>query len=99
MGKQLMGLWGLVLVLVSLQISKWDAESFELDELFYNRTEVLSFSEAGYGYAAAKPLMVGLTLIGGAAAQGAGTFSTLYFFFFFQSFPAFGKFQRCEAKH
>ena len=58
-------------------------ESFEFDELFYNRTENLSsFLESGHGYAAPKPLMVGLTLIRGAAAQGAGTsFLAMVFYF------------------
>ncbi|XP_027108079.1 pectin acetylesterase 12 [Coffea arabica] len=70
--QQLMGLWGVVIFVVGLGFSGWGVESFEFDELFYNRTENLSsFLESGYGYAAPKPLMVGLTLIRGAAAQGA----------------------------
>lgn len=70
--QQLMGLWGVVIFVVGLSFSRWGVESFEFDELFYNRTENLSsFLESGYGYAAPKPLMVGLTLIRGAAAQGA----------------------------
>ncbi|CAI9101399.1 OLC1v1038712C1 [Oldenlandia corymbosa var. corymbosa] len=74
MGNQLMGFWGLaVLIGLLLQISQWGVESFDFDEFFFNRTEVSSLSESAYGVSngAAQPLMVGITLIERAAAQGA----------------------------
>lgn len=76
MGNQILGLWGVVLFVLGFDFGKWGVESYDFDELFYNKTEEVSsmvFLESGYGYSAPKPLMVGLTLIQGAAAQGAGT--------------------------
>ncbi|CAA3020812.1 pectin acetylesterase 12-like [Olea europaea subsp. europaea] len=77
MGK-FMGFWGVIFAVFFL--SKWVVKSFEVDELFDNRTEVsflesMSLLESVYGVSAAaappNPLMVGLTLIQGAAAKGA----------------------------
>lgn len=63
-----------------------NANEFEFDdaEFHANTTQMLSFLENFSNYsqsaAAYNPLYVGLTLIPGAAAKGAGTF-TLYFVF------------------
>ncbi|KAL0384707.1 UNVERIFIED_CONTAM: Pectin acetylesterase 12 [Sesamum radiatum] len=75
----LKGFW-CVIVLVVL-FSKWGVESFQLDEFFAgNETDVsflesMSYLESVYGVSAAAPppgsLMVGLTLVQGAAAKGA----------------------------
>ncbi|KAL3515843.1 hypothetical protein ACH5RR_022745 [Cinchona calisaya] len=72
--QQLMKFWGVMIFVVGFSFSKWAVESFDFyDEFFYNKTEQVSsaFLESGYGDAAPTPLMVGLTLIEGAAAQGA----------------------------
>lgn len=77
-----MGFW--VVILFGIVSSKWGVESFEFDEVFRkNRTrfsflESISYLDTIYGVSAAAPpanaLMVGLTLIQGAAAKGAGTY-------------------------
>ena len=79
---------GVVVVIVGIVLCKW-VYGFEfeengswvhgLDEL--NVTE-LSFSDSYGVSAAASPMMVGLTLIQGAAAKGAGIFFTLFFTYF-----------------
>ncbi|KAA8536682.1 hypothetical protein F0562_029160 [Nyssa sinensis] len=65
--RNLMSLW--VLIVVGLVFSKW-VDGFEYD--YFNTTE-LPFLESLYGVstASSNPLLVGLTLIQGAAAQGA----------------------------
>ncbi|KAL2477684.1 Pectin acetylesterase 12 [Forsythia ovata] len=77
MGK-FMGFWGVIFV--GFLLSKWVVNSFEFDEFFDNRTEVsflesMSLLESVYGVSAAavspNALMVGLTLVQGAAAKGA----------------------------
>lgn len=45
---------------------------FDETEYHFNTTETLSLLEASSAAAAPKPLLVGLTLIPGAAAKGAG---------------------------
>ncbi|KAL3843591.1 hypothetical protein ACJIZ3_000994 [Penstemon smallii] len=74
-----MGFW--CLIFVGILMSRWVVKSFEFDEVFSkNRTDVslletVSFLESVYGVSAAAPpsnaLMVGLTLIQGAASKGA----------------------------
>ncbi|KAL2477788.1 Pectin acetylesterase 12 [Forsythia ovata] len=77
MGK-FMGFWGVIFI--GFLLSKWVVNSFEFEEFFDNRTEVsflesMSLLESVYGVSAvaAPPnaLMVGLTLVQGAAAKGA----------------------------
>ncbi|XP_022861935.1 pectin acetylesterase 12-like [Olea europaea var. sylvestris] len=77
MGK-FMGFWSVIFV--GFFLSKWVVKSFEFDEFFDNRTEVsfvesMSLLESVYGVSAAaappNALMVGLTLVQGAAAKGA----------------------------
>lgn len=80
MGK-MVGFWGVICV--SLVLSKWGAQSFEVDGfLGKNRSdasilESMSFLDSVHGVSAAavplNALMVGLTLVQGAAAKGAGT--------------------------
>lgn len=76
----------LVLICVLLVLSEWGAQSFELDAFFSRNSssdvsflESMSHLESVYGVAAAAvppdALMVGLTLVQGAAAKGAGTLS------------------------
>lgn len=74
-----MGFWSVIFV--GFFLSKWVVKSFEFDEFFDNRTEVsfvesMSLLESVYGVSAAaappNALMVGLTLVQGAAAKGAG---------------------------
>lgn len=74
-GKQLMKLWGFVLIGF---VQSSDFDDIGLDELFFNKTEA-SFLDSAYVANPPNPLMVGLTLIQGAAAQGAGTHSHYYF--------------------
>ena len=71
--------WVGVAILASL--GKW-ANGFV--EFSLNETE-LSFVEEGYGVskAFANPLLVGLTLIQGANAKGAGTLFLFFSFLFF----------------
>lgn len=66
-------LWGFG-VFVFLMCN-WVNGFLDLDEL--NVTEV-SYVEEGYHGDVVQPLMVGLTLIPGAVAKGAGIFSLLY---------------------
>ncbi|OVA16600.1 Pectinacetylesterase [Macleaya cordata] len=64
-----LGFVGFIIVLIS---NRWGVEGFDFEDL--NVTEVVSSSyvEEGYGGGAfSNPLMVGLTLIQGAAAKGA----------------------------
>lgn len=72
----------LVLICVLLVLSEWGAQSFELDAFFSRNSssdvsflESMSHLESVYGVAAAAvppdALMVGLTLVQGAAAKGA----------------------------
>lgn len=93
-GKQLMKLWGFVLIVSGFVFTSWgivqssDFDDISLDELFFNTTEA-SFLDSAYVANPPNPLMVGLTLIQGAAAQGAGThslsllFSPKFLAFFF----------------
>ncbi|KAK6159749.1 hypothetical protein DH2020_003130 [Rehmannia glutinosa] len=78
--ERFMGFW--CAVLFGLLFSKWGVESFELDDVLTgNGTDVsflesLSYLESMYGESAANrpqknALMVGLTLVHGAAAKGA----------------------------
>ncbi|KAK6121259.1 hypothetical protein DH2020_045033 [Rehmannia glutinosa] len=74
-----MGFWVVICVLCVL--SKWGVKSFELDEVFRRNSSDVSFLESRsllesvYGVSAAavppNALMVGLTLVQGAAAKGA----------------------------
>lgn len=68
-------LWFGIAVLVVF--SKW-VEGFEGSDVFYHNETMMSLME-GYGVSKAgyNPLMVGLTLIHGASAKGAGT---IFFF-------------------
>lgn len=66
-----------VVLCVLFVLSKWGAESSELDEFFSGNSSLdMSFLESVYGMAAAAvppdALMVALTLVQGAAAKGAG---------------------------
>lgn len=72
MAKLFMWLWSLVFVGFFV-VSKL-VDSYEFEEFFFNKTEGV-FLESVYGASAAggpTPLMVGLTLIHGAGARGAG---------------------------
>lgn len=67
MAKLLMWFLGVIFMLSKL------VDSYEFEEFFYNKTEG-AFLESVYGASAAAPppLMIGLTIIRGAAARGAG---------------------------
>lgn len=87
----------LVLICVLLVLSEWGAQSFQLDAFFGRNSssdvsflESMSHLESVYGVAAAaippNALMVGLTLVQGAAAKLAGTLSlSLSRFFYFNA--------------
>ncbi|KAK4364327.1 hypothetical protein RND71_015685 [Anisodus tanguticus] len=66
-----MGFWGVVFV-GFLVLSKW-VESYEYEDFLFNKTEGTLFYGASYttGDISLTPLMIGLTLIPGAAAKGA----------------------------
>ncbi|KAI5658302.1 hypothetical protein M9H77_27095 [Catharanthus roseus] len=68
--QQLLKLWGCVVIVFGFVFSKWVVHSFDFDELFYNKTQA-ALRESAYVAAPANSLMVGLTLIQGAAGQGA----------------------------
>ncbi|KAK4424483.1 Pectin acetylesterase 10 [Sesamum alatum] len=78
--RRVLGFWVFVISVV-LGLSRWGVESFELDEIFGKNSsdssllESMSFLESVYGVSAAavppNALMVGLTLVQGAAAKGA----------------------------
>lgn len=67
MAKLLMWFLGVFFVFTKL------VDCYEFEEFFYNKTEG-AFLESVYGASAAAPppLMIGLTIIHGAAARGAG---------------------------
>ena len=70
--------WVLIFAIGFGVLGKW-ATGYEFDEteFHFNTTEVISLLEASSSFAAAadNPVLVGLTLIPGAAAKGAGTLS------------------------
>lgn len=76
-GKQLIKLWGFVLIAFGFVLTSWgvvqssDFDDISFDEFFYNKTEA-SFLDSAYVSYPPNTLLVGLTLIQGAAAQGAG---------------------------
>ncbi|KAJ8556384.1 hypothetical protein K7X08_029775 [Anisodus acutangulus] len=71
MGKLFMGFWGVVFV-GFLVLNKW-VESYEYEDFLFNKTEGTLFYGASSttGDISLTPLMIGLTLIPGAAAKGA----------------------------
>lgn len=64
----------LVSVVISLAFSKWAAGFMEYG---FNETEMALLEGYGESKVGANLLMVGLTLIGGAGAKGAGEISAL----------------------
>ncbi|KAL6531524.1 Pectin acetylesterase 10 [Orobanche minor] len=85
MGRLMVGFWVVISNLLFV-LWKWGVESFELEYISRENysSDAVSFLNAAYGYgvsAAAVPpanaLMVGLTLVAGAAAKGAGKLGKL----------------------
>lgn len=76
--EKLKQLWGVIVI--GFVLSIWGVKGHEFDEFFSNKSKV-TFLESIYGASAASvppnALMVGLTLVQGAAAKGAGNFSFL----------------------
>lgn len=72
MAELVTGFWGLVFVGV-LILSKW-VDSYEFEDFIFNKNEGPFFygTSTGGGAISPTPLMIGLTLIPGAAARGAG---------------------------